>query len=57
MQRYSTSLVIREIQIKITLGYNFTSLNSGKKKKKSGTTKCGRGFGIKGTLTQNGKNT
>ena len=52
MKRCSMSLIIRKMQIKITMSYHFTSIRMAiiKKKKEREITSVDKDFGEKGTL-------
>jgi hypothetical protein len=49
LKKYSTSLIIREMQIKTTLRFLFTLVRLAKTKNK-GDSRCWRGCGERGTL-------
>ena len=49
LKKYSTSLVIREMQIKTTLRFHFTPVRM-PKIKNSGDSRCWQGCGERGTL-------
>jgi hypothetical protein len=49
LKKCSTSLVIREMQIKMTLRFHLTPIRMAEKKKNSGDSRCWRGCGERET--------